>query len=113
MGQRHREKRKQVKARLAEVVKLDDHRKYENEFGELKKRMTKAEARRRLLFRRTVSVESAVDLLRAYGAQAAEEVILEMGQRALREIQEHEDQLVFAMLDQYANEATVDCVHDL
>lgn len=117
MGQRHREKRKLVKARLREVkgelIKLDDHRTFENEFGELKKRMTKAEARRRLLFRRTVSIESVEGLLRAYGKQAAEEILLEMGQRALKDIQEEEDQRVFSMIDQCVNEATVDYVHDL
>lgn len=113
MGQRHREKRKQIKARLAEVIKLDDHRTFENEFGELKKRMTKAEARRRLLFRRTISIESVEELLRAYGKQAAEEILLEMGQRALKDIQEEEDQRVFSMIDQCVNEATVDYVHDL
>jgi ribosomal protein L9 len=67
MGQRHREKRKLIKARLRQVqgqlINLDDHRKFEDEFGELRTRMTKAEARSRLLFRRTIRIESLEELL--------------------------------------------------
>lgn len=117
MGKLHREKRKKIKARLrqvkGELIRLDDHRKFENEFGELKTRMTKAEARRRLLFRRTLSIESAEDLLRAYGEQAKYDIIRAMTETAVRAIQEKEDRAVFAMLDQAANEAVVDYVHDL
>jgi hypothetical protein len=98
MGQRHREKRKHVKAKLREIkgqlIRLDDHRKFENEFGELKVRMTKAEARRRLLFRRTVRIESAKELLAAYGDMAegdiidamSEEIKLDIDRQVLAEI---------------------------
>lgn len=117
MGQRHREKRKLIKARLRQVqgqlIKLDDHRRFEDELGELRTRMTKAEARRRLLFRRTLRIESAAELLRAYGEQAEQDVISAMTQNAVREIQEKEDLLVFAMIDQAVNEHNVDWVHNL
>jgi len=113
MGQRHREKRKLIKARLRQVqgqlIMLDDHRKFEDEFGELKTRMTKAEARRRLLFRRTLRIESAAELLAAYGGMARMELFKMASDNAIREIQEQEDRRVFEMIDQ----AVVDYVHGL
>jgi hypothetical protein len=102
-----------IKARLAEVIRLEDRRKYENEFGELKVRMSKAEARRRLLFRKTVKIESAEELLRAYAGQATEEVFNILTQNAIREVQEQEDRVVFEMMDRAMNEANVDYVHGL
>jgi len=99
MGQRHREKRKEIKAQLrtvkGQLIKLDDHRKFENEFGELKTRMTKAEARRRLLFRRTISIPSVKELLSVYGDQAMYDVLNSMSEEIKLDI----DRQVFAEID--------------
>lgn len=99
MGQRHREKRKLIKARLrqvkGELIRLDDHRKFEDEFGELRTRMTKAEARRRLLFRRTLRIESVEELFAAHGEEAMFDVLNAMSEEIKLDI----DRQVLAELD--------------
>lgn len=60
MGKRAREHRKWVKAELRSLTGL---RQYETELGELKVRMTKAEARRRLLFRYSVVYPTDAEML--------------------------------------------------
>jgi len=106
MGQRHREKRKLVKARLRQVqgqlIRLDDHRKFEDELGELKTRMTKAEARRRLLFRRTLRIESAAELLalmNEFGEPYSEIAERDIINALSEEIKLDIDRQVFAEID--------------
>lgn len=77
MGRRHREKRAHVKS----ILRANGL--YENEFGEIKKRITKAEARAQIL--RRAAVERAL--------------VAEMTRKAVEEIQAEEDRRVFAMLD--------------
>lgn len=83
MGQKHREKRKQVKAQL--LLKLPDQRRYETELGELKVRMTKAEARRRLLFRHSVVYPTAEEM-RELSKDAPFDIVQRMSEKVAEEV---------------------------
>jgi hypothetical protein len=84
MGKRSREVRKQVKKLLRHYGVV------ETELGELKVKMTKAEARRRLL-RAELSRE-----------EAFQSIMETMSRQAMADICAMEDARVFAMLDQCA-----------
>lgn len=80
MGNLARTRRAKVKAALRERGW------YENELGELKKKMTKAEARKHLLFQRYFEYD----------------IVDRMSKQAIQDIQEYEDRRIFAMLENAA-----------
>lgn len=88
MGKKARERRKREKALFGKVVRLHHWR--ENEFGELKRRMTKAEARRVLIAKA------------AFFARAEREIVSRMGDIAKADIQAEEDRRVLADLNYFA-----------
>jgi hypothetical protein len=90
VGQKHREERKHVKA---QARALERQGWYENEFGELKKRTTKANARRWLVrFRRTLdemtraSLEAGEKLLESLRPQARQEILDALSDQIVREM---------------------------
>lgn len=80
MGKKSREKRKAVKSLLR------GWNVSENELGELRFKMTKAEARRRLLARR----------------QAEDEILQTLCKQAMADLVRAEDERMFGELEQYA-----------
>ncbi len=80
MGKKHRRIRTLIKSELRKVYW------FENEFGELKRRLTKGEARRQLWGKRLFLLS------------AQDEVIRIAVERATRSIQEEEDRKVFELL---------------
>lgn len=83
MGKKARERRKKTKALFGKIVRLERWR--ENEFGELKRRMTKAEARRRLV-------------AKVAFAAAERQIVDLLAQKALQEMYAIEDRHAFAGL---------------
>lgn len=90
MGHRHRETRKSLKAGTRT---LEAQGWYENEFGELQKRTTKANARRWLLNLRQVvdditasSLESGRQLIESLKSQMEYEVVGAMAAQAYRDM---------------------------
>lgn len=77
MGKKARERRKREKALFGKVVRLERWR--ENEFGELTRRMTKAEARRQLVAKAAVF------------ARVEREIVSRMADVARRDIEAEED----------------------
>lgn len=85
MGKKARERRKKEKAAYGKVVRLQRWR--ETEFGELKRRMTKAEARRQLIAKA------------AFFERAEREILERMATVVRDEIHAIEDRRFFAAIN--------------